>query len=74
VESYDIDERIRRLEGRYGVTAATLTAHRHEFQVLSHNPAESPARLAHLAQEIERLTRERRRLSDQLQQLEDLPA
>lgn len=71
MESYDIDERLRRLEHHYATATRNLTACRHEFEVLSRQPHESPARLAQLAQNIERLGRDRRRLSEQIGVLED---
>jgi len=74
MESYDIDERLRGLEHSYEVTTRSLTSCRHEFELLSRTPEESPARLAQLALKIERLGRERRRISEQIGALEDLVA
>jgi hypothetical protein len=71
MESYDVDERLRRMEHRYEVTTRSLTNYRHEFELLSRVPVQSPARLAQLAQEIERLGRERRRISEQIGLLEE---
>ena len=71
MESYDVDERLRRLERRYEVATRSLTNFRHELELLSRTPIESPARLAQLAQDIERLGRERRRISELIGSLED---
>ena len=71
MESYDIDERLRRLEHRYELATRSLTTFGHELDLLSRTPVESPARLAQLAQHIERLGRKRRRLSEQIGALED---
>ena len=71
MESYDVDERLRRLEHRYEVATRSLINFRHEFELLSRTPVESPARLAQLAQDIERLGRERRRISELIGSLED---
>ena len=70
MESYDIDERIKRLERRYGATSSSLTSYRQEFEVLSRVPWQSSARLAHLAQKIDRLSRARRHFIEQLSELE----
>jgi predicted nuclease with TOPRIM domain len=74
MESLDHEERIRRMEKRYEAARNALSMHRSEFELLSRSPHHAPARLAHLAQEIERLTRERARLGENLARLEDMVA
>lgn len=71
MDSFDREEQISRLEKRYVAARSALAHCRGEFELLSRTPHESPARLAFLAQEVERLTRERARLGEQLVRLED---
>ena len=71
MDSFDREEQISRLEKRYVAARSALAECRGEFELLSRTPAQSPARLVFLAQEVERLTRERARLGEQLVRLED---
>ena len=70
--THDHEERIRRMEKRYESARNALSLARSEFEMLSRAPIPAPARLAHLAQEIDRLTRERARLGELLAKLEDM--
>jgi hypothetical protein len=71
MDSYDREEQISRLEKRYVAARSALAQCRGEFELLSRAPLESPARLAFLANEVERLTRERALLGERLVALED---
>jgi predicted nuclease with TOPRIM domain len=74
MDSLDHEQHIRRMEKRYEAARSALALFRNEFEMLSHSPGHAPARLAHLAQEVERLTRERARLGENLARLEDMVA
>ena len=74
MDSVEHEERIRKMEKRYEAARSALALYRHEFEMLSRSPGHAPARLAQLAQELERLTRERARLGENLARLEDMVA
>ena len=71
---YEIEQRIRHIEHRYETVSRNLVAARHEFELLSRTPADASLQLARLVLNVERLTRERLRLGEQLSQLEDMVA
>jgi len=71
MDSFDREEQISRLEKRYVAARTALSLHRGEFELLSRSASHAPERLAFLAQEIDRLTRERARLGELLVGLED---
>jgi predicted nucleic acid-binding Zn-ribbon protein len=72
MDSQEHEERIRRMEKRYESARNALAIARSEFEMLSRAPIHAPARLAQLAQEVDRLTRERARIGEQLARLEDM--
>lgn len=74
MDSHDHEQRIRRMEQRYESIRNALSLLRNEFEMLSRAPDFAPARLAQLAVEVERLTRERARLGENLARLEDMVA
>ncbi len=74
MDSFDHQELVRKLEKRYEAARNALLASRNEFELLSHTPEKSAARLAWLACEIERLTIERARAGEVLARYEDMVA
>ena len=70
--THDHEERIRRMEKRYEAARNALALARGEFEMLRRAPIHAPDRLTQLGQQIERLTRERARIGEQLAHLEDM--
>ena len=70
--THDHEERIRRMEKRYETARNALALARGELEMLRRAPIHAPDRLSQLGLYVERLTRERARIGEQLAELEDM--